>query len=934
MHAPITLDNEDTSAAARSAEISQRLAAGDGPRIVRQVRQTLDRLIASRAQTSPDATAVVDNGIETSYRSLVERARELGTVLRERHVPRGARFGVCAEASVDLFAAILAIWSLGATYVALDPSLPKARIEQIALDADVALVFVTSATAGQVDPSRAVLLEQSEPATHPQFTSDARLSDVAYIVYTSGSTGAPKGVAVRHDGLANAILATTEVCSLSARDRQLCRASNAFDVAFLEVFAPLAVGATLVIAPRSTWADPRAFIALMVANSITSLVLVTSFLALLLDERTFSDCTSLRVVCCGGEALSIGLCKRFFAASDATLYNGYGPTEATILVTLHCCRPIDAASGEETAPLGRALANTHVSIRTADLVPVAPGTVGEIVIGGVQLADGYINKPDETSARFVADPLRPNERLYRTGDLARLGYDGAVIFLGRNDKQVKIRGQRVEPAEIASAIERLDGVRKAAVLARRRNAASSDQTLILVAYVTEQTGAALDPATLRRTLRDQLPPAMVPAEIVMIDEFPLTMTGKIDEAALTQRNDLSARQIVRTPVRPEGSPVRDILHEQLRTIWEELLGVHGIGDDDDFYELGGDSMLAVSLMMRLEETFGHHPAFADFFDAMTIAGLAELLSSGAEMGEREAVTFNESGSLPPLVFLHGDFGGGMYAWTLARMLGPDQPLLVIPPHGMPGRPRATDVESMAADVVAMLTKFYPSGPIRLGGYSAAGLVAYEAARRLQRAGREVLDVVVIGMGAENVAFTGFAGLVRQLQLPGNVGDAILRNAIRLRFGLERFVRANAREQRTALRKARRGVGARYQGPTVRETIENGGDFLRYVRAHRFDIPRPYDGRVLLLWPKEQPVEHGDILRDWSRIAPRVEIAHVSGTHHAAVSRHLGEIAGAMRRQFARENGTLHYIFAKATPRRQPRTLPHPPADGCFPAAAP
>ena len=861
----------------------RRLHAGDGPRIVQRPRQTLDRLIAEQAEKSPDAIAVIDGGLETSYRALVERAAQLRSVLRKRGVGRGTRVGVCADASVELFVAMLAIWAIGATYVALDPTLPKARIAHIAGDAAVALILVTGATLEAVDPSVALVIDRDEPVAHEPFASDARLDDVAYIVYTSGSTGVPKGVAVRHDGLTNAILATVKMCSLDARDRQLCRASTAFDASLLEILAPLAVGAAVVIAPRIAWGDPRAFIALMVEHAITSIVLGASFLAVLLDERTFSTCTSLRVVICGGEALSIGLCRRFFAQSTAALYNGYGPSEATILVTLHRCRPADAASGEETAPLGRALANTQVSVRDTDLIPVLPGTIGEIVIGGVQLANGYLNRPDETATRFVADPLRPNERLYRTGDLARLGDDGSIVFIGRNDRQVKIRGQRVEPGEIAAAIERLDGVRKAAVLARRRNANGTDESLVLVAYVALRTGASLEPAALRRTLREQLPPAMVPAEIILVDTFPLTLTGKIDEAALSRSDDVSARHVPRPAAAPDASTLRHILHEQLRAIWEELLDLDGIRDDDDFYDLGGDSMLAVTLMMRLEETFGHHPSFADFFETMTIAGLGKLISTGTETNERDAVTFNEAGSLPPLVYLHGDFGGGMYARSLAAMLGDDQPMLVIPPHGMPGRPPATDVETMAADVAATITKFYPSGPLRVAGFSAAGYVAYETARQLKNSGRVVLDVVVIGMGAETVAFRGFDTVLRRLGLPRSFRNAALRQTMRVtRLGRSWFSAPRTREAPS--------------GPSVRQTIEGSDAFGRYVGAHRFYIPRSYAGRVTLLWPKEQTAER-DVRLDWSRVAPRTKLVSVPGTHHASVSRHLAEIADAMRRRF-------------------------------------
>jgi amino acid adenylation domain-containing protein len=884
----------DTSSDTTSV-VMQRLSAADGPKRTWEPDETLDRLISDRASGAADAIAVIDGGVETTYRSLIERATEFTEMLRERSIARGARIGVCADPSVELVACVLAIWAVGAVYVPLDPVLSKSRFDFVVKDADISLILVHRAYQGRVG-TPAIIIDERPREARRRFTTEARLEDAACIVYTSGSTGEPKGVELGHAALANAIRASNEMCSLGVSDRQLYRTSIAFDVALYEMLGPLVAGGAVVIAPRDMWSDPRATLELIGSAAITAISVSSSFLALLLDEPGFGRCPSLRLVTSGTDAMSAGLCARFFAVSSAELYNGYGPSEATIVVSAHRCVAADADSDEETAPLGSALANTHVSVRNADLVPVEPGSVGEIVIGGVQLASGYINRPAETAERFVHDPFRPGERLYRTGDLARLKHDGTIVFLGRNDKQVKIRGHRVEPAEIAAALERRDGVRTAVVLARPRNAADPRSPLMLVAYVAARAGVSLQPQVLRGSLRDELPDAMVPAEIVVVEAFPLTLTGKIDEKALSVLKPVGTEKNV---VPAATQSLRGIMHEQLRVVWEELLQIDGIGDHDDFYDLGGDSLLAARLITRIEEMFGRNIAFADFFSVMTIAGLGELLSDDSALQERTAVAFNEAGSLAPLVFLHGDIAGGMYAWSLAKLLGSDQPMLVIPPHGMRGRPAASDVSSMAADVCSVIAQHVPSGPLCIAGYSAAGTVAYEAACMLHAAGRDVRDVVVIGIGAERVAFAGLDAVMRGIRLPSAVRNSVLRTSMRCVFKLERFVRLGADERLSRLRRLFRARRAERAALRVGKAIESSDAYRCYLDAHETYIPQPYAGRVTILWPSEQIVQNGDVQRDWSRVAPRVTVVPVPGSHHESVSRHIAEIANALRAQFAR-----------------------------------
>jgi amino acid adenylation domain-containing protein len=879
-----------------AAECERLLWRADGPRRPRDIGATLDRIVAERAHHAPDAIAVVHNGISTTYGQLIARAAVIAASLRRSKIVTGDRVGVCAEPSADLFAAILGIWAAGAVYVPLDPNVPCERLAGIATDAAIALAILGPVDAGTFDACATVTMERLMQVSDavPGFESNA--SGAAYVLYTSGSTGTPKGVEISHQAAANAILAACDVCSFDARDRTLYRTAISFDLSIYDIFCSLAMGGTLVVAPRTAIADPYALIELIVEHEITHLLLGPSLLAILLERRSFERCTSLRLVTCGGEALSLSLCERFFARTNAALYNLYGPSEATMLVTLHRCVEVDLQSSEVTAPLGRPLANTHVSVRDGGGWPVPPGAIGEIMIGGAQLAAGYINRADETARRFVRDVARPLEQLYRTGDLARLKLDGSIVFLGRSDKQIKICGSRVEPAEVAAAIERVDGIQTAVVCALRRAAAETSDAFVLVAYVKRRDGSKQTGGDVRTALQALLPSYMIPIDILFVETFPLTVSGKIDEKALAAGAFHQAIPPAESaPALTNEYSLRGIVREQVRMLWEKLLGRTGIGDYDNFFDIGGDSLLAVRLMMQLEETFGHRVALAEFFETMTIAALATLVAGDAVPEERDAVTFNESGTKTPFVYLHGDFAGGSYSWLLAALLGTDQPVTVVPPHGIPGRPPASDVLGMAADVVRTIERLHPDGPLRIGGYSAAGLVAYEAARQLATAGRIVLDVVLVGTNAEKSMFGILESVTTRLPIPKLLRQRLLRQVMSLALRFKRIALMSGPERREFL--AVRSIGQRATHRLAPNELELGCEYGHYERAHAAYVPKHFDGNVTILWPAGEAEPGGRLESDWRRIAPRTHIVPVTGSHHGCVSRHLDEIADEIRHRF-------------------------------------
>jgi amino acid adenylation domain-containing protein len=873
-------------------EAARIIARGDGDTRHRDEFSTLDRIVAQQAFAAPDAIAVTVMDRETTYGELIDLAASAACTLREHGVGADARVGVTADMSERCVAAILAIWALGATYVPIDPALPHRRMQTIVEDAAVTLTLVDRAYVDLACSDERIVLETIDFIA-ADFVSEARSDTTAFIIYTSGSTGTPKGVPVRHDSSRNAIIAAGARCGFGRNDRMLNRTAIAFDLSVYDVFTTLVAGATLVVAPRAAAADPNALIDLIVAHGVTHLLAGPALLELLVESPSFERCTTLRGVTSGGEALSFALCRRFFARSDAALYNLYGPSESAMLVTLHRCTPSDYATGEFTAPLGRPLENVHVSIRDVALAPVPAGIIGEIVIGGVQLSDGYLDRPDETRRRFVADPFRPDERLYVTGDLARSDGHGTITFLRRNDRQVKIRGMRVEPGEVVAVAESITGVGTAIVVARQRSA--HDPTLILAAYVSLADDSNLDARSIRAELTAALPVHMVPAEIAIVAAFPLTVTGKIDRARL-QSGDFQATAASDHAHRPitgfATKRMRDIY-----AIWADLLKNLDIGPHEDFFAIGGDSLLAVRLLARLEAEFGYRFALGDFLESMTIASIDELLTHDTARADGAEVVIHPNGTQPPLVFLHGDLLGGIYARKLGTLLGADQPLVLVYPHGVAGRPPLSDVETMAEELVRTIQRLFPTGPVRIASYSLSGLVAYEAARRLSAAGRDVRDVFVVGITARNMRFRHVDAVLRRLRAPHALRDAILMPMLNVWFPLERFIRSSSEAR---FHKARHRLWLLRHLKTARthETSHDDTLYWRYVRAHKTYVQQPYAGKVTVLWPNEQEVLNGDLTKDWRSAAPNLRIVKTTGTHFDAVRTHFAELVAHMQRNFS------------------------------------
>jgi amino acid adenylation domain-containing protein len=603
---------------------------------------TLYDLFAAQAERTPEAEAVVFDEERLTYRELAARAQALARHLVRLGVGPEVVVGVAAERSVELVAGLLGVLGAGGAWLPLEPDLPRQRLAMILEDAAPAVVLTRRAYADTlpldaVPGLRLAWLDEVTglPAGAAQRLPRAAADNAAYVIYTSGSTGRPKGVVNSHRGIVNRLLWMQEACGLDAGDRFLQKTPFGFDVSVPEFFAPLILGARLVVARPDGHRDSAYLARLVEQEGITTIHFVPSMLPFFLAEDLAEDglaarCRSLRRVLVSGEALPWEVEQRCLATLPVPLINLYGPTEAAVEVTAWSCRPAERPRPGENprpVPIGRPVRNTqiHVVGRRLELVP--PGAVGELAIGGVQVARGYRGRPDLTAERFVPDPLGPpGARLYRTGDLCRHRPGGEIEYLGRLDDQVKIRGFRIEPREIEIALAAQPQVREAAVVVRqvvRQDGAGERSLLACVVPAAADAGVATA-AELRAALAARLPPYMVPAFAFgrALDRLP---NGKLD------RRSLARWSPVALPGRPLEAPEapRTPLEEVLAGLFAEVLGVDRLGVEESFFEHGGHSLAAMRLIARIREALGTELPLHRVFETPTVAALARAIAGEA-----------------------------------------------------------------------------------------------------------------------------------------------------------------------------------------------------------------------------------------------------------------------------------------------------------------
>ncbi|RZU53353.1 amino acid adenylation domain-containing protein [Krasilnikovia cinnamomea] len=604
---------------------------------------TLPELFAAQVARTPSAVAVRYEDEEISYAELDARVEALARALRGRGVRPADLVAVQLPRSVELIVAVHAVHRAGAAYLPVDPTYPADRIAFMLADARPALVLTPSVLAGLVPGGDGPLPAVS--GRHP-----------AYMIYTSGSTGRPKGVLTSHAAIVTHLLWMQHDYPLGGDDRVLQKTSSSFDVSVWEFFWPLIAGATLVLARPDGHRDPAYLAALIRTARVTVAHFVPAMLEAFLAEPAAGTDSPLRQVFCGGEALTPELAGRFTAALPARLSNFYGPTEVAVEATHQPYAAHLAAA--RTVPIGRPVWNTRAHVLDARLAPVPPGAPGELYLSGDQLADGYLHRPGLTAQRFVADPYgAPGQRMYRTGDLVRWTGDGRLEYLGRADDQVKIRGQRLELGEVAAVAAGCPGVVQAVVTLHADAGGPS-----LVGYIVGDA----DPAEVRRHLAAQLPAYMVPRVVLRLPALPLAPNGKVDRRALPAPEPVTAEAAYRAP----RGPVQEILCD----IFASLLGVDRVGIDDDFFDLGGHSLLGTRLISRVRGALGVELSVRELFRTPTVAGLADAVDAGRPArAPLRAMPLPERVGLSPaqrrLWFLNQmDVRTGGYALTCALRL--------------------------------------------------------------------------------------------------------------------------------------------------------------------------------------------------------------------------------------------------------------------------
>ncbi|RMH66209.1 MAG: amino acid adenylation domain-containing protein [Calditrichaeota bacterium] len=582
-----------------------------------------------RCAEHPDAPALMYEQEVISYESMRQQVLSLAGVLQARGIRPGDFVGLCVERSPELVMAMYAISLCGAAYVPMDPDYPEDRLRYMVEDSGAPVVCVSAQTEGfaVLQHTTKIRVDQKDDSIRPFEKPDTDVDGPAYMIYTSGSTGKPKGVVISHRAIWNRLQWMQEAFTLTTEDRILQKTPYSFDVSVWEFFWPLQQGAALVIARPGGHKEPLYLEELIREARITTIHFVPSMLQAFLNLADIGACSSLKRVICSGEALSRELVQQFHNQKpSATLHNLYGPTEAAVDVTWWPCSADDAHA---STPIGYPIANTRIYIMDAAMRLLPPGVAGELVIAGVQVANGYHNRPELTAEKFIPDPFdkRTGATMYRTGDLARFMPDGAIEFLGRIDHQVKLRGLRIELGEIENALKALDVVRDAVVLVKDFNA--GDQRL--VAYI--QSPEKPDTTVLQKALSQTLPDYMVPALYVYVTAIPVTPSGKVDRRALLAL-ELETRHDAAYEA-PRGET-----EETIAAIFRELLGVERVSATDSFFDLGGHSLLATRLIRRLQQETGKAYSLKSIFEAPTPRLLARMELSADASPELPVVDRN------------------------------------------------------------------------------------------------------------------------------------------------------------------------------------------------------------------------------------------------------------------------------------------------------
>ena len=704
---------------------------------------TLSALVADQARKTPDAPALADARWQFSYREMRQQVVALAQLLRQRGVKPGDSVAVALPRSVFLTLALHGIVEAGAAWLPLDTGYPDDRLRMMLEDARPSLLIATEdqlARFSDIPGLESLCYQQPLAAGDDAPLALSKPDHTAYIIFTSGSTGRPKGVMVGQTAIVNRLLWMQDRYPLSADDVVAQKTPCSFDVSVWEFWWPFIAGAQLVMAEPEAHRDPQAMQQFFARYGVTTTHFVPSMLAAFvasLDADSVAACRTLRRVFCSGEALPTELCREWERLTGAPLHNLYGPTEAAVDVSWYpACGPELAAVTGSSVPIGWPVWNTGLRILDAAMRPVPPGVAGDLYLTGIQLAQGYLGRPDLTASRFIADPFAPGERMYRTGDVARWLANGAVEYLGRSDDQLKIRGQRIELGEIDRVMSALPDVAQAVSHACVFNqaAATGGDARQLVGYLVSDSGLPLDTAALKARLAEQLPPHMVPVVLMQLAELPLSANGKLDRKALPLPTLGGERS---------GRPPEPGMETLVAAAFSQLLGCEVNDIDADFFALGGHSLLAMRLAAQLSRQLARQVTPGQVMVASTVGKLSALLA--ADLSDEQAQRLGLDTLLPlresdgPTLFCFHPASG--FAWqfsVLARYLSPRWSITGIQsPRPQGPMASAASLDEVCEHHLQTLLAQQPHGPYYLFGYSLGGTLAQGIAARLRQRGEAV-----------------------------------------------------------------------------------------------------------------------------------------------------------------------------------------------------
>ncbi len=867
--------------------------------------QCIHQLFEAQAERTPEAVAVVFEDQRLTYYELNVKANQVAHYLRALGVGPEMLVGLCVERSLNMIVGLLGILKAGGAYVPLDSTYPAERLAFMLKDSQVPILLTQEHLIMKLPKHEAKVISLDADweliAQESKITpiNKTRVENLVYVIYTSGSTGKPKGVLVEHRGLCNLIMAQILAFNVHPNSHVLQFASFSFDASVSEIFMALLSGARLSLGTKESLQPGPALLQLLRDQTITIATLSPSILTAMPAE----ELPDLHTIIAAGESCSADIVALW--SRNRQFFNAYGPTEVTI------CATISESLKEGQKPvIGRPIANTQIYLLDQYLQLVPIGIPGELYIGGAGITRGYLNRPELTAERFIAHPFSniPNTRLYKTGDLARYLPNGNIEFLGRLDHQVKLRGLRIELGEIEAVLTEYPAVHHAVVVARTDVPGNTR----LVAYVMlyKEQIATID--DLKSHMMRQVPAYMVPSSFILLETLPLTPNGKVDRRALSTPGP-SERMTKDTFVAPTMP-----LHHQLVHIWEDLLGVRAIGIKDDFFELGGNSLLAIRLIDRIAQVCNIKLPLSTLFAGATIEQLVTALMGEVNTNSRTTlVTVQAGGTKRPFFFLHGQWeGGAFYSLELARYLGPDQPFYLLEPYKFDSLTVIPTFEAIAATHIELIRSVQPEGPYLLGGWCNGGLMAYEMAWQLHTQGQMVDLLVLMDPDApalhkwDRLIIASLGTLLRTHQ-EKQIDWFLLYRYLRLSFY---YWHSNKLKQRKIVKQEGSKLERRKVGdiPPQLNTVIPKNKSLRQEWPLMYDwitsgyMPHSYPGRITFFWTSEEPFrrERWDKLIDANIKANKVENYILPGNHITSRTEHLHVLAERLKMCLYKTQSTL------------------------------